>query len=1297
MMRIRTNWLAAVCGLAVLAACGSSSSSKPTYRVGGTVSGLAPSPSVVLQNNGGDDLTVSADGPFTFATRIAGGSAYAVTVSAQPAGQTCSVAAGTGTANADVGTVQVTCATAVTYAVGGTVSGLPPSASVVLQDNGGDDLTVSADGAFTFPTKVASGAPYAVTVLTQPAGQTCAVANGSGTVGSADVTNVAVTCAPNTYAIGGTVSGLAPAASLVVQNNGGDSLTISGNGPFAFPTHVASGAAYAVTVLTPPPGQICSVANPSGTVGAAAVTNVVITCGTGTFSVGGTVTGLDPGASLVLQDNGTDNLTVSANGAFTFAARPVGGSPYAVTILTQPATQICTVSNGSGTLLANVTNVAVACAPSFRLGGTAAGLGSVALDLASGLGETLRVTANGPFAFTRRLAGGAQYAVTATPADPGMVCTVANGTGTIGSADVTNVQVTCRYKIGGTVTGLLAATSVTLQDNGGDNLVRNANGAFTFATPVDNGAAYNVTVLTQPAGQTCSVVGAGTVSGAPVTTVGVVCASSAEIGATVLQRWTSPASWGSVWPDDGNMVQHARFSASTIVEAKSINWSWLGGTEPAPLAFDGFPAGTRFAGGPFLTEGRRYQATSGDAGLNLAGDMLVCAIVEPYFDPVHDGFELPIVAKGVASAPHNIGQGGWVLAQSHESFLFSYQVLDDQGNLACPAPAPGPPPPPQACDVPTDPCNHKAIAFSPTRFASGNVDLFPSYKSPLNTSYVVVCGGREGNTTRLAVNSIFGALNERDLSGVVAADCPGRTPAALDAAPNPATIGGYSVTSAAEGWNGTHPYPGRIYETAVWNEPASLANMQTKFEQAQGLVNGAASYTRNREGPYATPSGSYHTTWRHSPRMDPVKGTLFGLQGWNRVSYWMPGDVSHAAVVFAAGEDLTLWTQNGGATVQTSAVSVPSRSDATKTAQRVNLPAGASLSIPLDQAVENPNCQANAANCVQPADVPQFGPAHHTGLTYPIWDAAGPIQGQVWVRLPTATSGTLRVRYQQAAPDPNNKYDIDLSTLSATAWKRVYLSGTSSNVGPGGQLTAADTTTRGTLFLENAGSSPISFYAWGIDLTQIGGGGDAAFAAIDPGLAMYDWNAAIDSPGANGAESVSELTRANLDVLELSSIPAGTPGFCMSADAQPAAGLPWAATMRDRRTMMTWRDPASTASLYVNGTGDATHPRQLCFELTGSMSQAVCAAVPAGWAPGTVHNVKGCVSSGRQVRLYDGDTNTQLATATAPAGSVPDLSNGHVLVGNSQNVPDLTPKTPWHGYVSRALLCDDTGNPNACQ
>lgn len=145
--------------------------------------------SVTLQDNGGNDLVLNANGTFTFSQPVANGAHYDVTVLTQPLGQHCTVTNGSGTvAAANVTNVSVTCVKA--YTVGGALTGLLAGKSVVLQDNGGDDLTLTANGTFTF----ATGATYDVTVLTQPTGEACTVTNGSGTIGSTNVTNVAVLC-----------------------------------------------------------------------------------------------------------------------------------------------------------------------------------------------------------------------------------------------------------------------------------------------------------------------------------------------------------------------------------------------------------------------------------------------------------------------------------------------------------------------------------------------------------------------------------------------------------------------------------------------------------------------------------------------------------------------------------------------------------------------------------------------------------------------------------------------------------------------------------------------------------------------------------------------------------------------------------------------------------------------------------------------------------------------------------------------------------------------------------------------
>ena len=176
---------------------------------------------------------------------------------------------------------------------------------------------------------------------------------------------------PQTYIIGGTVSGLS-GTGLVLQNNGGNNLSISGNGSFTFSTAIAAGGAYSVAVLTQPsnPVQTCTVANGSGTANAN-VTNVQVSCAV-TYTIGGTVSALS-GTGLVLENNGGDNLAISVIASypfpFTFSAAVTAGSTYNVTVLTQPSNpaQKCTVVNGSGTANANVTSVQVGCASPFTL------------------------------------------------------------------------------------------------------------------------------------------------------------------------------------------------------------------------------------------------------------------------------------------------------------------------------------------------------------------------------------------------------------------------------------------------------------------------------------------------------------------------------------------------------------------------------------------------------------------------------------------------------------------------------------------------------------------------------------------------------------------------------------------------------------------------------------------------------------------------------------------------------------------------------------------------------------------
>lgn len=102
----------AVLGASALSACGGGGDDDNVvgaYQIGGTLSGLGAGKNLVLLNNNSDELALSANGGFQFATRLASGAAYSVAVKTQPAGQNCSVNNGSGHAMADIGNVAVTC------------------------------------------------------------------------------------------------------------------------------------------------------------------------------------------------------------------------------------------------------------------------------------------------------------------------------------------------------------------------------------------------------------------------------------------------------------------------------------------------------------------------------------------------------------------------------------------------------------------------------------------------------------------------------------------------------------------------------------------------------------------------------------------------------------------------------------------------------------------------------------------------------------------------------------------------------------------------------------------------------------------------------------------------------------------------------------------------------------------------------------------------------------------------------------------------------------------------------------
>ncbi len=140
--------------------------------------------------------TVSAGG---LASTVAAGSATitASYVTAAPLSNSAGVAPGTPIVVPPASSVISGSATLLVpgYVLGGTITGLP-AVGLVLTDMI-DTLYVSADAtSFSFATPLAAKSTYTVNVVTEPAGLTCTVTHGTGTMPSNDVTSVVVVCQP---------------------------------------------------------------------------------------------------------------------------------------------------------------------------------------------------------------------------------------------------------------------------------------------------------------------------------------------------------------------------------------------------------------------------------------------------------------------------------------------------------------------------------------------------------------------------------------------------------------------------------------------------------------------------------------------------------------------------------------------------------------------------------------------------------------------------------------------------------------------------------------------------------------------------------------------------------------------------------------------------------------------------------------------------------------------------------------------------------------------------------------------
>lgn len=183
------------------------------------------------------------------------------------------------------------------FIVQGSVVGLNNSGLILA--NAGEQLPVASGAtSFAFSKQISYGTDYNITVLQQPAHMTCQVAGATGSAGYNVAIQAIVSCAQNTYTLGGQYSGLTPAAdgtartvTLINGSTGGSLVLSSGiaatsttdstltpSGEFTLSGVVPDGQAYGVTVVAPGNGLNCTLTNGTGVMHDANVTNMVLVC-----------------------------------------------------------------------------------------------------------------------------------------------------------------------------------------------------------------------------------------------------------------------------------------------------------------------------------------------------------------------------------------------------------------------------------------------------------------------------------------------------------------------------------------------------------------------------------------------------------------------------------------------------------------------------------------------------------------------------------------------------------------------------------------------------------------------------------------------------------------------------------------------------------------------------------------------------------------------------------------------------------------------------------------------------------
>jgi len=518
------------------------------------MSGTADSSGGVLRINLGDGSSqeiaaITTDGMYSFDALLSDAASFSIDF-VDPDDKACTfddtneVQTG-GVINKDDMAFFVTCTDVTNYLLGGSSSGLRSNGpndnllvvNTIVKRNNVDFIldkptSIGSNGNFTIASNLRQGDDYIVTISSQPNNDTCSINNGSGTVGTANISTIDIQCTANTaplYMVGGTASNIeATTTGVVLKIDGSNNKLLKNNGPFNFITQVSDGT-YTVTLQDPIfPSQICSFANGTKstkiTIAGGADNSLAVNCTTQTFVIGGNITALASNGLVITNGVNNEQATLVGNPATSYAfATALKDGNYTLTIQnpSSPA-QVCTFgSNGNSTVSVsiaggdiNTTNISCS-SNQFRVLVDVLNVpnltGNLGLELTvnNSQVDTLIIgsaTTVIPAPFSVQLDDLTNFTVRIISQPAGATCSFPNNLTTdskkIAGADSTSSQISCKLTpsstIAGLVSGLIAADSINLQIDNPTNdtaVVSGDQPIYTFSNLLDGTYAISITPL----------------------------------------------------------------------------------------------------------------------------------------------------------------------------------------------------------------------------------------------------------------------------------------------------------------------------------------------------------------------------------------------------------------------------------------------------------------------------------------------------------------------------------------------------------------------------------------------------------------------------------------------------------------------------------------------------------------------------------------------------------------------------------------------------------------------------------